>query len=560
MKKKAGPAVIAVALIVLTAIAGIVWKIADRYIPSKEVLSAEEYFGISEEQKAAVILEDHIEETAARLDGERPYVAYEIVRDSLNDHFFLDAEENQIILTTAAEIIKIQIGGMAYTTQEGSGAVPYQIAFRKDDTLYLSLDFVQQYTNLDYTVIEGTPSRILIKNQWKTKTYAEMAQEEAIRLEDGIKSPILKKAAEGETVTVLDQMEDWSQILTADGYIGYVRNQRLKDVYEKEETRSFEETEYTSLHKEEDIRLIWHQVTSQESNEAFETDMQNVTGINTVSPTWFSISSNDGEITSLADAGYAARAHEKGMEVWGLLDNFNPEISTYEIVSHTASREHLENRLIEEAQACQMDGINIDIEALLEEASEGYIQFMRELSVKCRNAGLVLSVDVPPPYEFNAHYNRAALGEVVDYVIVMGYDEHYVGSEPGSVASLPYERNGITGTLEEVPKEKIISGIPFYTRLWRTDASGEVSSEAIGMNRADEILAEHQVTPNWSEECAQEYAEFQDADGNFCQIWLENEKSIEQKMKLVQEYELAGTAIWKLGFERDSIWNTILLK
>lgn len=557
MKRKAGPAGIAAVLIILIAIIGFAWKIADRYIPSKEVMNAEEYFGVTDGQEAAVVLQDHLEETVSWMDGEKPYIAYETVRNSLNSHFFPDMENNQVIFTTATEIIKIPIGGMEYFTQNGSGAVPYTIALLQDDTLYLALDFVQQYTNLEYTVIREEPCRIIINNEWKTRTYAQMNKEEAVRLEGGIKSPILTKAAEGETVTVLEQMEEWTRILTSDGFIGYVRNKRLNDTYEQEVTRSFEEIVYTSIHKDYGINLIWHQITSQESNAAFEMDMQEVTGVNTVSPTWFSISNNDGEITSLANADYVAKAHEKGMEVWGLLDNFSTEISTFEVLSHTDSREKLEDRLIEEAQNYQLDGINIDIEALQEEASEGYIQFMRELSVKCRNAGLVLSVDVPPPYDFNAHYNRAALGEVVDYVIIMGYDEHYVGSEPGSVASLSYERDGITGTMSVVPREKIISGIPFYTRLWRTDASGEVSSEAIGMNTADETLASYQATANWSEEHSQDYAEFTDEEGNFCQIWLENEKSVEEKLKLVQEYQLGGVAAWKLGFERASIWDVL---
>ena len=217
----------------------------------------------------------------------------------------------------------------------------------------------------------------------------------------------------------------------------------------------------------------------------------------------------------------------------------------------------MEGQLITEALNYQLDGINIDIESLPEETSESYVQFMRELSVKCRNNNLVLSVDVPSPYSFNEHYSQKELGEVVDYVIIMGYDEHYVGSDAGSVASLSYERDGITGTLENVPKEKIISGIPFYTRLWKTNASGEVSSEAIGMDKADQILSDYKVTAGWSSETSQDYAEFTDEDGNFCQIWLENEASIEEKMKLVQEYGLAGVAEWKLGFERSSIWDVI---
>lgn len=556
MKRRTGPAGIAIVLILVVAILGVAWNIIDRYIPSKTVIDATEYFEVENEGEAAIVLKDHIEERKALESDGRIYVAYELVKEGLNDHFYRDASGSQTILTTAEDIIKIPDNSAEYTTISGNGSMPYAIAVTQGEDCYLALDFVQQYTDITYTQMEN-PARVVIQGGTETRILAEVIKEEAVRLGEGIKEPILMTPVVGDTLTVLEQGETWTKVLTSDGFIGFVRNKRIDNVREETFTSSFQAPEYTSLHKDYGINLVWHQITSQESNAAFETDMQEVSGVNVVSPTWFSISTNAGDITSLANADYVAQAHAKGMEVWGLLDNFSADISTLEILSNTASREWLIQQLLTEAMTYQLDGINIDIESLQEEAAECYIQFMRELSVHCRKAGLVLSVDVPPPYEFNAHYNRAALGEVVDYVIVMGYDEHYVGTEPGSVASLSFERDGITGTLQSVPKEKIISGIPFYTRLWKTDSAGEVSSDAIGMNVADEILAGYQVKANWSQDHSQDYAEFTDEEGNFCQIWLENEASIEEKMKLVQEYKLAGAAAWKLGLERASIWEII---
>ena len=556
MKKKAQPMEIAMILIILVMIIGIAWKIADRYIPSRVVMDSAVYFGVTDEGDAAIVMSDRVVQEKALVREGNAYIEYEMVKESLNDHFYYDEQENQIILTTATDIIKIPFNSTEYTTLTGNGTMPYQIMFLQGSEMYIALDFIQQYTNLEYTVLEE-PTRIIINDQWGTRTYAELKKDENMRIEGGIKEPILKKLTAGDKVTVLEQMDKWTKVLTSDGYIGYVRNKTLNDTYEEEVTHDFNENVYTSIHKDYDINLIWHQITSQESNAVLETDIQDVAGVNVISPTWFSISTNDGDITSLASEEYVSLAHEKGMEVWGLLDNFSADIDTVTVLGSTASREKLEDRLITEAVNYQMDGINIDIEALKEEASESYIQFMRELSAKCRNNNLVLSVDVPPPYDFNAHYNRVALGEVVDYVIIMGYDEHYVGSDPGSVASVSYERDGITGTLEDVPKEKIISGIPFYTRLWKTSPSGEVSSEAIGMNAADETLAEYGITPFWNYDTFQDYGEFTDSEGNYCQIWLENETSVEEKMKLINEYELAGVAAWKLGFERASISSVI---
>ena len=346
--------------------------------------------------------------------------------------------------------------------------------------------------------------------------------------------------------------------MTEDGYIGYVRNRTLGDVTEEEQVREFTEPEYTRIQKDYTINLVWHQVTSAESNAALETDIQDMTGVNTISPTWFSVIGNDGSISSLADSTYVETAHQRGLEVWGLVDNFNTEVDITAVLSATTSRQNLISQLIDQALQYDLDGINVDFETLPEEAGEAYIEFIRELSIECRNNSLVLSTDNTVPRDFSAHYDRAAQGEVVDYFIIMGYDEHYVGSEPGSVASLGFEREGIELTIEEgVPADKIISGVPFYTRLWMTSESGEVTSEAIGMNQADETLEANGVTSNWSEETSQDYAEYYDSEGNFYQIWLENENSLAEKAKLVPEYQLAGIAAWKLGFERSSIWEIL---
>ena len=557
MKRQTGHIKVVAILILLVAAVGAGSKTVNKYIPSKTILDGKEYFGVSGGEDAAVVLPDRLEQGEALVKDGTAYVSYELAKEKLNDHLYKNEEEKQVILTTAVDIIKLPFDSAEYTTLTGNGSMPYQIALSQDGRIYLALEYLAQYTDLQYTV-EQEPLHIIINNQWGSKTYADVTKEESIRLEADIKSPILRKAAEGEKVTILEREDKWSKVLTADGYIGYLKSKKLGESYEEQVTNSsFSGTEYTSIHRDYKINLIWHQVTSQDSNAAFSEDMQDVTGVNVVSPTWFSISSNDGDLSSLASSEYVTAAHEKGMEVWGLMDNFNAETDTTTVLGNTSSRETLEGQLITEALNNGMDGINIDIETLPEEASESYVQFMRELSVKCRNNNLVLSVDVPPPYDFNTHYNRKALGEVVDYMMVMGYDEHYVGSEAGSVASLSYERNGITGTLESVSKDKIISGIPFYTRLWKTNASGEVSSQAIGMDHADEILSQYKVTAAWSEETSQDYAEFTDEEGNFCQIWLENEKSIEEKMKLVQQYDLGGVAEWKLGFERAAIWNVI---
>ena len=299
-------------------------------------------------------------------------------------------------------------------------------------------------------------------------------------------------------------------------------------------------------------------MTNQDANGQLLNRIANTKGLTTISPTWFSIADTDGNISSLASQEYVNYAHQQGLEVWALVDNFTEGVSTYETLSRTSSRQRLVNQLIAAAIQYGLDGINVDFEMITEDCARAYIEFIRELSIMCRINGIVLSVDNYVPTASSDHYSREEQGVFADYVIIMGYDEHYAGSEEaGSVASYSFVENGIQKTLEEVPAEKVINAVPFYTRFWKTDPDGTVSSEALGMDSADERLANNGAEAVWDEETRQYYAEFE-YEGSTYQIWLEEERSIEEKMGLIREYNLAGVASWRLGYERSTIWDVIL--
>ena len=301
---------------------------------------------------------------------------------------------------------------------------------------------------------------------------------------------------------------------------------------------------------------MWHQVTVADANSYFENDTAAVSGVNVISPTWYTMTDNAGNIRDISSADYVNAAHNKGMQVWALIDNFTSDMSTFEVLSHTASRQALIGNLVSSVVNCGADGINIDFETLSEETGVHFLQFLRELSVECRRNNLVLSVDNPVPEDFTSHYDRAEQGRVVDYVIIMGYDEHYVGSaEAGSVASLPWVEQGVIDTIAEVPPEKVILGIPFYCRLWKIMAES-LSSEALGMGEANRVVSEHKVELYWDNVACQHVGSY-DADGANWKIWLEDAESIAAKTDLVNKYNLTGTAAWKLGLEESSVWSVI---
>lgn len=276
-----------------------------------------------------------------------------------------------------------------------------------------------------------------------------------------------------------------------------------------------------------------------------------------IAPTWFMLTDNTGNFDSLADQDYVNQAHAMGLQVWAVLDNFNrgENVQSEILFADTNARKKLISGLMQEVEKYRIDGINLDIEGIKSSAGPHYVQFIRELSVDCRKAGIILSVDSYVPTAYNLFYDWEEQGCVADYVVIMGYDEHYAGGEAGTVASIGYERKGIEDMLRMVPKEKIISGIPFYTRVWKT-AAGETTSTAMGIEAAKKWVNEHKAELYWQEELGQYYGEVTADDGIY-QIWLEEERSVGEKAALVKQYDIAGMAFWKLGFEPSAIWNVI---
>lgn len=561
MKKKTAPLLPAAVLLIVVAAIVLITNVVKKYTPTSETMDGNEYFHLSGEDQAALVIHGRVSDYQGLLSEDTCYVDFDVVKEQLNDRFYWDAEANLMRYTTPTEIIEIPAGGTQYAATGRTGNTDYVIVKVDGAKTYLALDFVKQYTNLEYEFYPD-PNRIVILNDWGAREVAEIRKKSKVRYQGGIKSPILTEAEKNEVVTVLDPMEDWTGIVTQDGYFGYVKNDRLINQRTEEPERDFEEPEYTSVAKDYKINMVWHHIAAMDSNYGIIYDIASVKGVNTISPTWFSITDNEGNISSLALEDYVDTAHRNGMEVWPLIDNFNENVDTTKVLTATASRDQIEKQLIASAIQYGFDGVNVDFESIPEEAADAYIQFIRELSVRCRANGLVLSVDVPVPMSFNEHYNREELGKVCDYVIVMGYDEHYYGSDAGSVASLGFENQGILDTRESVPAEKIISGIPFFTRLWRTsygeDGSADVISEAMGMTEARQTLENNGVEAAWDEETRQNYAEFEGDDGSLYQIWLEDEESIEEKMILVKDYGLGGVAAWRLGQEDDAVWDVIL--
>ena len=553
-KKKAAPVLVVLILIVLVGAAGIVSFLINRYKPGTEYMAGNEYFNLTDENSVALIQNGELLEEQAVLIGGEPYAAYTYVESQLNSCFYWDEETKGILLTTSGGVQTLLPGDAAVAKTPGGQPAVQQ---ESDGTVYISLDVVKEYTDLDYAYYSD-PNRVVIRNEWDGVEQATVQSDTAqVRQKGGIKSLILADVQKGDTLLYLENLDNWCKVMTADGYTGYIQTEDISEP-EAIEARTAKKDSYERITRDHKINLVWHQSTSTESNDAMAEMTAEMTGVNVISPTWFSVTDETGTISSLASADYVKLAHEAGLEVWGLIDNFNEAFDETTDLAYASVRSRIIEQLLAEAASCGMDGINVDFENLKEAGIPHYLQFLRELTSAAHAQNLVVSVDTPVPQAYTMYYQRGEQARFVDYMIVMAYDEHFAGSEEaGSVSSLPFVQQAVEEMTRVMPADQVICGIPFYTRVW-TEKFGQsaITSEVLGMDGAKNYAKENQMTETWDASLGQNVATVETSDARYT-IWMEDEQSMEEKLKVIQSADLAGVAEWKLGFECADVWSLI---
>ena len=561
-------------MIIAAIAAFFLWR---RYGPSDQQADRNEYYGIESDGQLAIVVNNEVLEPRGMISDGRAYVEYAIVRDYINQRFYWDPGENVLLYTLPTDTVSVGVGASEYTLANQKTSTDYVILRTEGSTAYIALDFVAQYTDMSYEVFTD-PDRAVVVTE-KEETVAEVKRDTQVRYQGGVKSPILTEVSKGDTVAVIEDEGDWKKVRTQDGFIGYLKQNRLRDEQKTTYDRGFEEPVYTNISKDYVINMAWHNVTNSDANSSVLEMIASTKGLNTISPTWFHVADTSGNLESIASSEYVNYAHQSNIEVWAAIRDFDGGISSqeesYALLSSTSSRTNLINQLMAAVFQTGIDGINVDFEMISEECGEHYIQFIRELSVQCRKNNIVLSVDNYVPQNYNQQYHRGEQGAVADYVVIMGYDEHYGGSpEAGSVASYDFVKAGIENTLEEVPAEKVINAVPFFTRVWEetpkteeeiaaaqgTDAAEytmNVTSTAHGMADARAVVEQAGAQITWDETTQQNYATWE-ANGVTYEVWLEDAQSLEPRLKLMKDYGLAGTAAWRLGQETSDIWELIL--
>ncbi len=548
-----------------------------KYSPSKERVNLNSYYNVQNEEDMAIVVDNQRLEDVAKYWEGHVYLEYQTVHDYLNERFYWDANENILRYVTPTDVISVNAGEQSYMVTKSSENTDYTIVKVDADKMYIALDFVQKYTEypaISYKVYEK-PNRVAIESKGGTIKTAEVKRGTEIRQKGGIKSPIVVDVEKGATVTILESGNDWDKVCTQDGMIGYIRNNKLGSEQKTTVKAKGEQPVFNHLLKDKTISMGWHQVTNQDGNKKVANVLQSTKGINVLSPTWFYLNDNDGNIYSLANHDYVNYCHQQGVEVWALISNLeNSEVDTTYVLTHTSVRDKLVNQIIASAIEYNLDGINLDFEALAGEVGDAYIQFIRELSIKCENNNIVLSVDNYVPSSYTAFYNRSEQALFADYIVIMAYDEHTrVSEDVGSVASIGFVKKGVEDTLAEVPANQTILGMPFYTRVWELtpkDGVGEDVESASedylpytftcseeGMQTVENRYTVNGAQPTWDDTTGQYYVEYENS-GKTYKIWIENEASLEEKLKVMKDNSLAGAAYWKLGFERATAWDTII--
>ena len=556
------------------------------------------YFRISGPEDLGIVINNQVmreEEDRGMggriVDGEI-YLDLSVVNRQLNGRFYWDAIEQLLIHTLPYGSIVVSPETREYTDHGEPRSENFNIIRMEGENPFVALAFVQRFANIEYTFYEE-PNRVVLTTQWGERSVTNITSDAVVRWFAGPESDVVTGVESGEEVFFIEEEGYWRKIATFDGLIGYVLSTEIDEIRQETFNREFQEPVFTRIVREGPINMSWDNMhDSYNVGEA----LARAQGLTAVAPMWLSVADTDGNIDSTGTVEYVQVAHQAGVEVWVTLRDFHGGISsyneTYDVLSRTSSRRQMIEQTIAETLRLGAEGINVDFELVVPEAGEHFIQFIRELSVEARTNGLVLSVANFFPLPWYLHYNLSEQARVVDYIILMGYDEHGYGGgrTAGPVASYDFVREGIEMALRQVPADMLINALPFYSRLWyivpmteEEIAQGDghtthVSSIAPGLDLSTLIMLNSGVEMEWDPITRMYYAQWEDPYGAFrgwlvgagalteellypsggiYRMWLEDERSLREKLQVMREFNLAGVGSWQLGLDNAQVWEWI---
>ncbi|PHV70385.1 hypothetical protein CS063_10930 [Sporanaerobium hydrogeniformans] len=490
------------------------------------------------------------------LEDAKIYVSYDFARNYVSDTIYYDKTEKILTITTLEELLRMTPDSKEGVLNGETISLEAPI-IERGGKLYLPESLLEERFKVDvYVTLED--QLFVAVDLKEARETAKVKSKTELRTHPQYKSTYMDNLQRGEQVVIYKEEGEFLRVQSEKGFIGFIPKGAVKERTQQAGLTVEEEIlPKPSNPLNEKVKLVWDQLGSKNPGNWGTSKYDHVTQANVISPTWFEFADEKGNLIDRGTVEYVQEAKKRGLQVWPLIShNFTEPALTRTILTSTKKRQHVIDQLIEKAEFYGVDGLNIDIENVQSDFSAEWIQFMRELSVQVKSKGFTLSVDIYMPSNWSNHYARVELAQVCDYFIVMAYDQHWSGSEvAGSVAELPWVEEGLQKNLEEVPKSKLVLGIPFFTRVWEETAEG-LKSVPYGMAPAQNLVNNWGVEPVLDPNSGQRYAQVQ-KEGSLFKVWLEDESSIKQRIGLVNEYDLAGYAAWKLGLETPTIWNIL---
>ena len=572
MNRKLVPVIVAVFIVAAVAVIGVKFyrKYQEEHRESDTVMDLGIYYGIPDGE-AMVILDGDVYEKNALWKNEDAYLDIDTVKKMYNHRFFWDEASNRMFFTTASKEYVFTPGEKLCTINRAAAESGKPIVEVKDGVPHINIGFVHDNSNLTYRVYNN-PNRVMITYSDEEYLTAVVKEATRIRVSQDIKADLLKDVNIGDKLRFIDgggiQENGFIKVMSEDGVRGYVLNEKLEDsVFEAPVfDNSYVPEEYTHLLSKGKVYLGWQLLYTRNSTEMLEKALNGAEELTVVSPTWYFLNDTEGNISSYANPEYSALAHSNGTKVWACVKNdsieggFSCTEDSHKLLSSYDSRMKLIDNLLEAVEKDGIDGLNIDFELLKVDSGVYFIQFLRELSIECRAKKIVLSVDNYVPENYNAYYNIPEQSELVDYVVIMGYDEHYAGSSAGSVSSLSWFTRAADNTLAKCPAEQIIMAVPFYTRLWRTVGEGDEAKAYVeqtpNMREAKKLYDSSVGEKSWDADAGQYYTGYSKEDGTY-HLWLEDEWSLLHKGEVIRDRNFGGVAAWKLGDESEGTWELL---
>lgn len=570
--KKAVLGLILVVILGIIAVIGI--KIYDnyqeKYRESEVVMPLDQVYQVPAGE-AMVIFDETVYEKNLLYENNSLYMDLDTVKEYYGLKLFWDEPGQQLYYTSPSKAYVFTPGSSEYLLNRAveTSAAPYCIV--RGGMPYVSLAFLCEYSNITYKFYEN-PARVLFT--WSTDSFicADVVEKTAIRVSQDIKADLLTTLEPGSRIRFIDgggiQENGFVKVMSEDGVRGYILSERLGETY-------FNDPQFNAYTAEqpqpqlssERIYLGWHLLYSKNEVDSLKKLLAENEDLTVVSPTWYFLNDTEGHFVNYDSNDYVSYAHSQGIQVWATLKNdtidgkFSCTDDSLKVLSSYETRNRLIDNVVGAVIACGADGINVDFEMLSVATGVYFIQFLKELSLECKKAGIILSVDNYVPENYNAYYDLASQADFVDYIVIMGYDEHYAGSEEaGSVASLSWFTRAADNTLAKCPANQIIMGVPFYTRLWKEVKDGEnvklYVESTPNLREASQMVEKIGVEKVWKEDAGQYYIEYKTEEGTF-KMWLEDGRSLQQKALAIRERNMAGIAAWKLGDEAEDTWECL---